>query len=213
MTDPNPTVLLEILHQRKRVTKAEAADLAVTLKTEFDELLTRKFDFGTTALWAEAEKIATEAAAEAEKTVAERCEKLGVPREFAPGITSVGWRGPSLVEDRKSELRRVARTLIEIRLKATARAIEKHTLAAMQKIVRPAITARDVQAVMDDTLRLDELMRPIGFEEAEALCGKTPRSRRQWRDDGEMMMRSSPPPEPEDSDAEALRDEFRRLMD
>ena len=42
-----------------------------------------------------------------------------------------------MIDDRKAELRRSARTVIEARLKAVARQIEKHTLAAMQKIIQP----------------------------------------------------------------------------
>ena len=63
------------------------------LTVDFDALLEKKFDFGEESLWETVAKIAAEAAAEVEKTVADRCEKLGIPREFAPGVTSMGWRG------------------------------------------------------------------------------------------------------------------------
>ncbi len=178
---PNHNILLEILHQRKRVAKAEAADLAVKLKIDFDALLEKKFDFGDgRASGKKSAKIAAEAAAEVEKTVAERCEKLGIPREFAPGVTSMGWHGPSMLDSKKAELSRIARTVIEARLKAAARQNRKAYAGGH---------AEDHPARDDGTRRASRhrryhaVRRPdaaVTYEEVEVVRGVSSRSRRGW---------------------------------
>lgn len=119
-----------------------------------------------------------------------------------------------MVDDRKMELRRLARTVIEARLKAVARQNEKHTLAAMQKIIQPGVTARDAQVVIDDVLPLDDLMKPLTYDEVDAMGAKLPRSRRSWHDSSDRMesRMQSRAEEPDDVDAEALRDDFLRLL-
>ena len=129
----------------------------------------------------------------------------------------MGWRGLSVIDDRKREFRRAARSMIEVRLKAVAREIEKHTLSAMQRIIQPGLTARDAQAVIDAALPLAELMQPVSYEEAETLVSMRSRTSRDrpWHDNGRMesRARASSAMEPEDVDPEALRDDFRRLLD
>ena len=62
-------------------------------------------------------------------------------------------------------------------------------------------------------LPLDELMQPVSYEEAETLLSKSPRSR-SWHENGRMdRQMSARAAEPENVDPEALRDDFRRLLD
>ena len=71
---------------------------------------------------------------------------------------------------------------------------------------RPAgIAARDAQAVIDDALPLAELIEPGSHEEAKKLlnCGAIMMTL-QW---------AARAAEPEDVYPEALRDDFRRLLD
>jgi hypothetical protein len=102
---------------------------------EFDTQSAQIYAFDDDAVWKAATLAAQAAVAAAQAEIAARCAELGIPPEFAPGI-SFGWhgRGENAVAGRRAELRRMAKSRVEaIELEAVTK-IERLSLAAQTEV-------------------------------------------------------------------------------
>ncbi len=81
---------------------------------DFEKKISAIFSYDDDETWKAAYASAEQAVAEAKVVIAQRCRELRIPPEFAPDI-DVAWyrRGENAVNQRRIELRRVAKTEID----------------------------------------------------------------------------------------------------
>ena len=123
------------------------------------------------------------AAEAAQELIAERCKKLGIPSQFAPHLT-VEWhgRGENAIGQRRTELRRVAKTRVEAMAKQAMTKIENQSLDLRTQIVAMGLLSPQAKLFLESLAPIDETMRSLEFTDVErALEDQTDRMRRQHR--------------------------------
>jgi DNA-binding NarL/FixJ family response regulator len=113
---------------RERAAKVLTEERIAEMKADFERKLAAQYSFDQDPVWKEAHRLADEVVKQSNQLVAERCQQLGIPPQFAPDF-SLSWysRGENACSGRRAELRRVAYAEIEA-LAKNAKA--KITLAA-----------------------------------------------------------------------------------
>lgn len=170
MTKTERGELLSLVKKRERVMRAGAQHRSAELLAEFDAQSAKIYHFDDDAVWS---GLFAEAKAMMEKTqlaIAKRAKALGIPAEFAPGM-SVGWhgRGHNAVSERRTELRRAAKSRIEALEKDAIASIEKISLHAQTEILSTGLTSDAARAFLEAMPKLEMLMPPIQVGEMQAL--------------------------------------------
>ena len=178
MTNADRGELLSLIRKREKVMRAAAVQRSADLLAEFDAQSAKIYHWDEDATWAKAKEEAEQAVADAEKVIAARCEALGIPREFAPGI-SFAWhgRGHNAVNSRRTELRRAAKSKIE--------ALEAHAVAQIEKISLQSQTDLLTQGLETDSAKLflnsmpnmQTLMPSVQVADMQALVDTASRKR------------------------------------
>ena len=151
--------LSTLVRQRERLLKTLAAQRSAELMADVEAQLARIYDFDEDDTWAAATEVAEEAIKEAQAEIAERCQELGIPPEFAPGI-HMGWyrRGSNAINERRVELRRVAKTRIDATEKAAKTAIEQWSLNARTELIAPSLTSDAAKEFLEQLPSVQSLM-------------------------------------------------------
>lgn len=170
MTKGERAELLSLVKKRERVMKAAAAERSAALLAEFDAQSAKIYHFDDDAIWSELFEQAKLAVADAQAKVAKRAKAMGIPNEFAPGL-SLGWhgRGHNAVAERRAELRRAAKSKIESLEKEACTNIEKLGLQAQTEIVSSGLESQAAIAFLQQMPRLEVLMPPVPVAEMQAL--------------------------------------------
>ena len=107
--------------------------------------------------------------------IEERCKALGIPREFAPGL-SVGWhgRGENAVSQRLAELRRAAKSRITaIEAQAITR-IEQMSMEAQSELLSHGLdTDAAVKFLADAKAEMATLMPSLLVVDVEKMIAPT----------------------------------------
>lgn len=176
MSRADRDTLVKIARQRERVAKSEAKERAARLLADFEQQLDRRYKFDENPIWEEAAKAAIAVVAEANAKIAAECERLGIPAQFAPGL-SIGWyaRGRNAVKEERTEMRRLAQREIDAIEKAARTAIERQSVETQEKIMIGGLTSADARAFLEQMPTAEALMPAIAMEKIEALVieGKT----------------------------------------
>lgn len=170
MTRADRDTLIKIVRQRERVAKTEAKERTAVLLADFERQLDKSYGFNDNAVWAEATKAANAAVAEAKKRIAEECEKLGIPPEFAPGL-SLGWygKGQNATKERCGELRRIAMRELEAAEKQARTAIERRSLEMQEKIMVTGLTSGEAQQFLSMMPTIETLMPILSVDRVEGM--------------------------------------------
>ena len=161
--------LLRLIRQRERVAKTAAAQRAAQLRADFETQLDRKYSFNERPVWAAAFQAAQAATDEAASRIADECERLGIPKEFAPSI-SLTWyaRGENAVKERRIELRRLAHVHIEAAEKRTRTEIERMSLQAQTDLIATGLSQK-AKAFLVAMPSVDTLMPGVQVDYVERL--------------------------------------------
>jgi hypothetical protein len=165
-------LVLVLVRQGERVAKTDAAEYAATLLADFEAKLAAVYYPSDHPAWKTARKAADRAVAEANAAVAEVCRELGIPKAFAPGI-SAGWcsRGANASNERRSELRRVAKTEIEARVKRAQAAIARASVGAQERIIAAGLTSEAARALLAELPTPQQLLPNLDVGAIEPLAG------------------------------------------
>lgn len=162
MTKGEREELKRLARERARVAKADAARRTADLKALFEQQVITLYDFNRDEVWKEAVDEAQKAAAEAQATIARRCEELGIPAEFAPTV-SFAWqgRGRFLVEVEAADLRRAAYKRIEAMERTAKHEIDRRALEIQTELVAAGMTSERAIEFLASMPSVDSLMPPI----------------------------------------------------
>jgi hypothetical protein len=161
--------LLRVARLRERAAKTAAAQRSAELLADFEQQLASIYSFDQSDIWAKAYEAAKTATAAADATVAEECEKLGIPKRFAPSI-ALSWygRGENASQQRRAELRKVAQTRIAAVEKEARAKIEQMSADVQIELIANGLSDA-AKTLLEQMPRVDQLMPALAVTEAEAL--------------------------------------------
>lgn len=168
MTSKDRESLLKVARLNEKVAKTAIRQRSAELLANFERDLAAEFSFNDDAVWAQAMASATEAVKAAQADIAERCRHLGIPKEFAPGIT-LGWygRGQNAVAARRAELRRVAVARIAA-IEANARAeIERKSAEVQTSLIASGLSGEEARSLLSSLPAVDALMPVLSIADME----------------------------------------------
>ncbi len=172
MTSSERGSLMSLIRQRERVAKASAAERAAELMADFEAQMAREFSFSEDATWKLAMETAHDAVTRARTMVQERCKELGIPKAFAPDIGDVVWyrRGQNAVNERRTELRHVAKTRIDAALKSACAKIAKHSVETQETLIASGFSTDAARGFLANMPTVEALMPTLLFREVEQLA-------------------------------------------
>src|SRR5882757_1631074 len=83
--------LQRLIRQREKVLKSAAKQRSAELLAEFENQMAASYQFDVDETWADVVRGVRSEMAKANARIADRCRKLGIPRDFAPGL-EFHWR-------------------------------------------------------------------------------------------------------------------------
>jgi hypothetical protein len=124
------------------------------------------FHFDDDATWAKANAIAEAAVSAAQKGIESRCLEIGIPKQFAPGI-SMGWygRGENACPRRRAELRKLADARIESMLRDAIVQIETRSVELQEQVMAGGFTTDAAAKFLDALPSPDSLMPPVDVQQ------------------------------------------------
>lgn len=157
-----------IIKDRTKVLKAYAEEQAAACLADFERKLAAVYSWDQDEVWKAAAEDARRVVAEAQATIASRCEELGIPKTFAPAI-GMTWaeRGENALAQRRAELRRVAKASIDAMLKAAVTKIEHQALDLRTQVVAKGLLSEDARIFLESMAPVTEAMQAIDFEAIE----------------------------------------------
>jgi hypothetical protein len=157
-----------IIKDRTKVLRAHAEEQAAACMADFEAKMATVYTFDQDEVWKKATDEARKVVEESQKTIAKRCKDLGIPATFAPSI-SASWqgRGENMLAQRRTELRRVAKSSIEAMTKAAITKIEKQSLDLRTQVVGMGLLSADAKMFLESLAPIEESMRQLDFGEIE----------------------------------------------
>ena len=150
MTAAERRDLCSLIRQRARFMKAQVAQRGHELMADFEAQLSSIFSYDDDETWKAAHAAAEKAAQEAKVVIAERCRELGIPKQFAPGL-SVEWyrRGENGSKDRRAELRIAAKARIAALEAAAKTEIEGISVNGQTELVADGLTSEAAKLFLE----------------------------------------------------------------
>lgn len=185
MTRAERSELGQLIRKRERVMKSQAAERAANMLAEFDRSSAQIYKFDDDKTWKVATDKASEIVKAANKTIRERCVELGIPAEFAPGL-SFGWygRGENAVAGRRAELRRMAVSKIKAIEIETCRKIEQLSLTAQTEVIANGLESAAAREFLEKMPTLEQLMPAVDIKGMKTLLDQ--KHRQDDRNDDEV---------------------------
>ena len=158
-----------IIKDRAKVLRAHVDERAAVCMADFESKLATIYSFDNDDVWRKAAEEAQAAVAAAQELIAERCKALGIPAQFAPFL-SIEWhgRGENAIANRRTELRRVAKTRVEAMAKAAMTKIEHQSLDLRTQIVAMGLLSAEARLFLESLAPVDDAMRSLEFRDVEA---------------------------------------------
>ncbi len=159
----------QIIKDRTKVLKAHAEEQAAACLADFEKKISATFSFDSDDVWKRATEEAMKVIAESNEKIAARCVKLGIPKEFAPGL-QIQWhaRGQNAIASRRTELRRVALAEIEAMKRAAITRIERQSLDLRTSVITMGVLSDDARRFIESLAPVEEAMGSIDFGAIEA---------------------------------------------
>lgn len=171
--------LLRLIKQREKAQKSAAAMRSAELLADFEQQMSAIYKFDKDPVWAKAVAGAEAEVAKAQTAIAKRCKQLGIPDDFAPGLT-VQWhgRGENAVQQRRAELRIAAKRRVEAIEQAACVEIEMASVKAQTQLLTHGLTSATAHAFLEQMPSIETLMPKLEAKMVEALMDQTKRKRR-----------------------------------
>ena len=173
MTKGERDDLAKLIRQRERLMKTGASQRAAELLADFERQLGTIYSYDHDQTWKAAAVAAKQAVAAAQAEIEKRCQQLGIPEQFAPGI-SCGWygRGENAAKDRRAELRRMAITRIAAMEKTARTKIETLSVEAQTELIGGGLTSVAAKEFLEQLPSPKSLMPQLDATEITGLLEK-----------------------------------------
>jgi hypothetical protein len=157
-----------IIKDRTKVLKAHAEEQAAATIADFEKQLAAIYSWDQDEVWKRATEEAFKVCKEVQDKIDARCRELGIPKTFSPQL-GVSWqgRGENASRERRTELRRVAKTSVDAMLKAAITKIEHQSLDLRTQVVSMGLLSADAKLFLESLAPVTDAMRALDFHDIE----------------------------------------------
>ena len=142
------------------------AKLRAQLETELDML----YPVETDPVWLEQLDRCTKVWKDCQSEVKKRCDELGLPPKFQPGIEPPSWRSGwvQMVKELRAEMRRLAYAQIDQLVKERLEEMERESARVQLEIIGAGNLTAAARQFLDALPRINDLMPPISVQQVFA---------------------------------------------
>jgi hypothetical protein len=159
--------LQRLIRQREKVLKSAAKQRSAELLADFENQIGQQYAFDQDQVWEKAVKTVKPLVEKAQAQIANRCRELGIPDQFAPSV-ALEWHARgygNVLEKRRAELRRMARTQIEALEQKAIVTIELGCLKAQEQIAISGLNSTAARQFIEQLPGIETLMPALSFAE------------------------------------------------
>jgi replicative superfamily II helicase len=181
MTKGEREDLIRLIKQRERVAKTAAEQRSAAMLAEFEREVSAVHAFATNEVWRASVEAVQKAAQEAMEKIAEESGKLGIPPEFQPRV-SFGWaqRGENAYNERRVELRRVAKAEIDAMEKVARVQIETASVQAQTEVIANGLTSAAAIEFLRSMPAIETMMPALDITAIQAKLAERARQLRPY---------------------------------
>ncbi|MBB3318950.1 hypothetical protein FHT77_004859 [Rhizobium sp. BK181] len=172
MTKGEREDLQRLVRQREKVQKSAAKSRSMELLADFENQMAAQYRFDDDEVWAAAGKMAEAEVQRAQQRVAERCQQMGIPKQFAPNFHLV-WhhRGyANGIKEQRDELRITAKAQIAALEQKAIMQIEQASVEAQTEIAIAGLSSEAARAFIARMPSVESLMPQLSYE---AVAGRS----------------------------------------
>lgn len=171
--------LIRLVKQRERVAKTAAEQRSAAMLAEFEAKVSALHSFATNEVWKAAVDVAVEAAKQCNAQVEEEAARLGIPPEFRPRLQFT-WarRGENEYDQRRQELRRVAKSEIDALEKVARVQIETASVNAQTEIIAHGLVSDAAREFLSRLPAVETMMPTLSVAAIQAKLAANARERR-----------------------------------
>lgn len=157
-----------IIKERTKVLRFYAEEQGAKRMADFEQHMATVYKWDQDEVWQQVTEQAGKIVLEAQKKIEEQAKKLGIPSQFVPGL-ELNWRsrGQNMAQNRRTELRRVAKTQIDAMLAQAIRKVEKQGLDLRQQVVAMGLLSPDAKTFLESMAPIEEAMCELDFKKVE----------------------------------------------
>jgi hypothetical protein len=150
-----------LLRDRERFAAEQARARTAQLMADVEQQIAAIYKPDADA-WRDVVQQAKAVVAAANEHIVEQCRDRGIPESLAPSL-SLGWagRGESAINERRGELRRVARTRLKAVEKAAVVEIQRQCLSARTAVRATGFASDEAKALLAALPDPESLMPPL----------------------------------------------------
>jgi len=181
MTKGEREDLIRLIKQRERVAKTAAEQRSAAMLADFEREVSACHSFATNEVWRASVEAAQQAAKEAMEKIAAESDKLGIPKEFQPQI-GFSWarRGENAYQERRAELRRVAKAEIDAMEKVARVQIEQASVQAQTEVIANGLTSAAAIDFLRSMPAIDTMMPALDITQIQAKLAERARQLRPY---------------------------------
>jgi hypothetical protein len=178
MTKGEREALVKLIRAREKVAKTAAQQRSAAMLAEFEQQVTALHSFATNEVWKAATDACIEAAKRANEEIVAESDKLGIPKEFQPRL-SFNWsrRGENEYEQRRVELRRLAKAEIDALEKVAYVQIESASVAAQTEVIATGLQSEAAITFLNSLPPIDKMMPALDVTDIQAKLAERARSK------------------------------------
>src|SRR5260221_6612396 len=170
--------LIRLVKQREKVAKTAAEQRSAAMLAEFEQQISAIHAFNSNEVWKAATDAAIEAARKANEAIMKEADRLGIPKEFHPRLSfSWSWRGEAEYQERRNELRRVAKAEIDALEKVARVQIESSSVAAQTEIIAHGLSSKAAITFLNSLPAIESMMPCLDITAIQAKLADNARKR------------------------------------
>lgn len=170
MTKTERADLCRYIRRSEKLSKTAVKQRAAELKVDVEQKLCKIWSLDDDAMM---EALCREASGHidaAQAKLKNRCDELGIPKSFAPGITIAWWgRGENEMKDRRAELRKLAYARIDAMEKTADTRIETESFELEGTILAGGLESSAAKEFLASMPSAEELMPLLDADEIKLL--------------------------------------------
>lgn len=182
MTKAEREDLIRLVKQREKVAKTAAEQRSAAMLAEFEQQVSAKHDFNTNDVWKAATEAAIAAAKKANEEIMAEADRLGIPKEFQPKL-QYNWarRGENEYNERRTELRRVAKAEIDALEKVARVQIESSSVQAQTEIIANGLSSEAAIAFLNKLPAIESMMPALDVSAIQQKLAEKARNTRGYQ--------------------------------
>ena len=169
MTKAEREDLIRLVKQREKVAKTAAEQRSAAMLVEFERQVADLHPFDRNEVWSAAVAATVEAARKANEEIAREADRLGIPKEFHPRIAfHYAARGQAEFDQRRVELRRLAKAEIEALEKVARVQIESASVQAQTEIIASGLSSQAALTFLNSLPAIETMMPTLDVTAIQA---------------------------------------------